>query len=739
MKKKFTISFDELIKNYYGDSGQSCQSNAEKVEELFANYYGKPAVRGGKKKSPPPVLSLSYDDGETLWQYTAGEKYEEYVVQNSVAEEEFEEYVVERSGPSAFSPPNLKAEAMPSGEVSAFQEYQVDVRRPLKETVVQASVAATKASPCGTVAPRSQRGVSPRAAAAAHYLPSVQETAPAKATEDDFIADMQSILTGQKVFDPVTKKTVEKDMLGRSQPPAGQNGGNATPAQEANNSQAIFDRIAQSMQYANAYDLGTLELENRFSDFDRMHDLQQRSVEEKRSKNLHRPAKESSPGAAVDSADFIQDLDTIRKQHFGNAPSGPLASSLSVSQSEKDPYSRPFYDTGEHVLMAGDLYQDQLRVGKPPGVLFSYGQIIAMADLYKSVEQMMGAEVAELQELKSLIKRSTEYYQGNKADKSKDVSNKAWEEATNKRFIKLAEDNYEHFSPNLLFKDAASSKIAFRHGNNRSEWERHHKWAIEEAQKMFIAPENANRSFIPEWPLIINAFGDHYLTDAFAAGHLINKEAMISFFNTNFFSGNSLKPEAKVFFNKLATKAFKGKVKEKFSKLETTDFKFWLHVIPVGHPNITDADRFYEVLIGIAEQAPDQVGNLVVKALHDRLNKSGVEVFNEAGDGEWKLTGDAYLNKENLRIIRKAVQQSVDNIDDPTIYRSNLNFADYFSKVWKYVPQPTEASRKMLERLMSEYTNPESDALVDAAAEIITEQVDLLIERLIDAKGLRPE
>jgi hypothetical protein len=36
---------------------------------------------------------------------------------------------------------------------------------------------------------------------------------------------------------------------------------------------AIFDRIAQSMEYANAFDVGTVELQKRFEDFDRIDDL----------------------------------------------------------------------------------------------------------------------------------------------------------------------------------------------------------------------------------------------------------------------------------------------------------------------------------------------------------------------------------------------------------------------------------------------------------------------------------
>ena len=87
---------------------------------------------------------------------------------------------------------------------------------------------------------------------------------------------MQSIFTGERVYDPVQRKTVRKDAR-KEHPRAraggrhglggtGRDGGREGASGE---SQAIFDRIARSMQYAGAYDLGEVELENRFADFDR--------------------------------------------------------------------------------------------------------------------------------------------------------------------------------------------------------------------------------------------------------------------------------------------------------------------------------------------------------------------------------------------------------------------------------------------------------------------------------------
>jgi hypothetical protein len=344
---------------------------------------------------------------------------------------------------------------------------------------------------------------------------------------------------------------------------------------------------------------------------------------------------------------------------------------------------------------------------------------------------MMGADVSELQELKRLIRQSTNHYTGKGAE---DVKDDAWEQATKFRYLDLAEDNFHHFSPDYLFAGTPWGKAAVWKPNNKTTWEGYHRQAIEEAQKMFLDPANANRSFFPEWPLIINAFGDHFLTDAFASGHLVNKEAVVEYYKYNFNDGNSLKPEAKKFFERVADRAWYGEVKDKFSELETYDGVF----LGIGHPNIDSADRFASVLKGIAEQRPDQIGNLAIKALHDDLNKNGVEVVNDAGDGPWTLYGDGMLNDANLKIIQKAVQQSVDNVNDPGINVSNLNFDTYYYKVWRFVPKMTEASKVRVKQLAKVYTSPDSEQLVQAAADLIYKKVDILIKKLRDAKKLRP-
>jgi hypothetical protein len=738
-RPKFVKTFDELISGYYGRESQRSVT----AEDVIANYYGlSRTIRSADGEAArPAAVTMSRDDGEILDQLRGSSSF---AAPGAVSEAGFEEYVVcigtapvtqpaapppppeppvaqAPQAPALAAPPAPAPAAPPTTDAAVAKEAMLDVRNPLEP--------AASTQPATDVA------------------------------EHELAADMEAILSGAKVYDPASGRTVERDQLGAPKPPASPP---PPPPAEVNSEQAIFDKLRESMTYANAYELGPMELENRFADFDSKADEDQRAAEERR-----QPTPTREADAKVGDADFLKDLDAIHERAEGAADAAArhaaesmpttytssLAtwnddtgrdatcspSALRLALAEPDAaYARPMYDTGEHALAGADLYEGQLVVGQSPGVAFSYGELLGMGDLYESVDQMMNTSAAELTRVKALIDRSTEYYKTNKSTGSLDVTNKEWDDATGGRYLELAEENYEHFSPNMFFNDAIS-KSATHHGNNQSTWEAYHRRAIEEAQKMAIAPENANRSYIPVWPLIINAFGDHFLTDAFASGHLINKELMIEYFRANFLSGGSLNSAGKGFFERVAKAAFVGDVKRKFSVLETADYP----VCAFGwcfkwHPNIDTTSAFTKLLTAAAEEQPEKVANFAVKALHDRLNRNGVEVSNDAGDGTWKLTGDGYLNPKSLQVMQKAVRQSVDNINDPAILASNLDFGPLLDRVWRHVPKPTAAARTALVGLVREYTNPASTVLSNAAAEIIKDQVDALIKVLIKERKLQP-
>jgi hypothetical protein len=328
-------TYDDLIKGYYGgrrhghrrrhrqasDYGKPYRGReADEDEHLLTNYYGHDRHahhhrhHGHVHEKQLFDLASSVDDGETLGQAARPERFEEYVVAASLGNAMFEEYVVDQV-PMAGQASLCATCADPP--VDPQTEYLVDVADPLgrrgdanrfdpePRRTAPAAQEPTGMAPPAPVAPTGA------AAPSSPQPPASPPESGAQSTpEDDFISDMKSILTRQKVYDPLSKKMVDADKLGQATSAEPRQG------QETSGSQAIFDKIAKSMQYANAYDLGTVELENRFADFDRMSDLQQKADSDKRAGRAR--AKQSKDAVAiataVDSQDFIQDLDEMHHQ-----------------------------------------------------------------------------------------------------------------------------------------------------------------------------------------------------------------------------------------------------------------------------------------------------------------------------------------------------------------------------------------------------------------------------------------
>ncbi len=493
------------------------------------------------------------------------------------------------------------------------------------------------------------------------------------------------------------------------------------------NTQEIFDKIRASMAYANSYDLGTRDL-RRFEQFER---------------NAAAAARVPAPPPAPPMTESMSQP-IIAPEVLSGVALVPGCAGAALTMALAPERSVAMYDTGEHVLSAGDLYPDQLTVGSGAGVAFSYGQLVSMGDFYATVDDLKNAAPAELSALKALITRNTAFYRkpvgGRPKDDPDDISHKQWNDATSKRYLKLADDNYAHFSP----PDVLGLTDHITTPTNRSEWEKYHNRAIEEMKALVAAHPNA--SVAPFGPLATNAFGDHFLTDAFASGHLVNKEVVINRFRRGFYKGTStLTSGAEKFLEKLAAAAWAyPTIRETFSPLElpTRDasklFIQW---------NIDTENAFRKLLIQIAEREPTKVQNLVAKTLHDHLNQVGVEVVNDNGDGPWKLKGDYYLGEPTLTIMRKAVQQSVDNILSPEILvseadRGPLSLAHHgaqIAKVWKFVPKPTAAGRAQVLKAIDSFTDLNSPTLLTAAAELLERQRKLIADELIERKFLAHE
>jgi hypothetical protein len=350
------------------------------------------------------------------------------------------------------------------------------------------------------------------------------------------------------------------------------------------------------------------------------------------------------------------------------------------------------------------------------GVDLEYGVGIAMGDLFETPEQMAKASAAELTALAALIKRE---------QSGKPVSTDEWQKATGGRYLELAKKNVTHFAPpdpSLVTPSTAGATSA----NHKTEWEKHHRAALD-----------ASQAGDKDKALMLNAFADHFLTDAFAAGHLINKTDAMEAFKSQLkldAKGEEFTKPSQQFFDDVAKAAFVGSVKTEFSKYETVKTYYGVHA------DIDSDSRFSTLLQEIHKVEPDLLANAVAKGVHDKLNTlpGGLPVENARGDPPWPLSGDGTLNAKTKEVALKAVAQSQLNVLSVHTVPGPLAYADLFKKVWDYTPRPSKgAGMKQVADEVKKGTEINSPDLRQAVVKLITDNYLLIIAELVKRKKLQ--
>lgn len=342
------------------------------------------------------------------------------------------------------------------------------------------------------------------------------------------------------------------------------------------------------------------------------------------------------------------------------------------------------------------------------GVVLDYGVGIAMGDFFESPEQMAKASPKELNELAALIRREQ--------SGGKPVTTEEWQKATGGRYLKLAEKNEAHFAPpsaGRVTPSAAGAKSA----NHQSEWEKHHAAALRISQ-----------AGDKDKALMTNAFADHFLTDAFAAGHLVNKRDVMELFKSQLkldAKGKEFTKSSKVFFDEVAKDAFTGSVRTEFSKYQTVKTYFGFHA------DIDRVSRFSSLLQGVHKKKPDVLANAVAKGLHDNLNLGGLPVENARGDS-WPLSGDKSLNAKTRTIARQAVAQSQLNVILAYNFVGPLNYSDLYKRVWDYTPKPSKPGATLLVDKVQKGTDVKSAGLKAAVVKLINDNYEIMIDVLVN-------
>lgn len=281
--------------------------------EEFISGYGKSVVQIQPSIAKSRIVSRNFNTNEFFVTKRENSNYESSF-SNQPTNNYFNDSYNEHQSFGMQSDGYQMVQPFSDENISVEQEYNFNVINPNENTtfIAEQSLPAAEATPIESVVPiepaqldtSTQEGIRQSA-------PPQQAPLKHSPTDDDITADLEAILKGEKVFDPVTKQTVSKNAA-TPLPTPSPNVNNQPAPLPTTNEHAIFDRIAQSMQYANAYDLGSLDLDKRLSDFDKIEDLDKQLEKNLKDKKSNSESRNEGANFAT-AANFIEDLDEIKR------------------------------------------------------------------------------------------------------------------------------------------------------------------------------------------------------------------------------------------------------------------------------------------------------------------------------------------------------------------------------------------------------------------------------------------
>ena len=292
-------------------------------------------------------------------------------------------------------------------------------------------------------------------------------------------------------------------------------------------------------------------------------------------------------------------------------------------------------------------------------VTLSYGTVNALlGDLYEGWAQLKKAPAPEVERLAALVADE----QAARAKGAPVPAETQWETATAGRrtgavqpggatrtYLELAEDNTAHFTP-----------------ANRERYTAAHKAALAKALEAFALTgrgDAAGAKAAGDEALGMNAEADHFLEDAFAAGHLVNK-SMIRLATLQFWSGGvGTVARANI---QAAARSDQARIWREI-EVNVLPSLSGPQAFALRHVLGREAaiSRVIDQVLDRLQDQPDKLANLGAKLVHDYLNTNGAVVFSEADPSAgWRTFGDNSMAKGgSAGKAVAALKNSVSNIE----------------------------------------------------------------------------
>jgi hypothetical protein len=253
------------------------------------------------------------------------------------------------------------------------------------------------------------------------------------------------------------------------------------------------------------------------------------------------------------------------------------------------------------------------------------GDLNAFGDFYENAQQILTAPPEEVAELLDAIKaeRAGLLGHGEANRRYEDITRKYRKGTGRKTYIELADANGPHFTP-----------------TNREAWLAQHDQALQIARNAAHA-KDASKPALFNRAVLFDSFAAHFLTDAFAAGHLFELKKLVDAPPGQHGANQWLPLEVEIIS--------------------------YLRAHP-ANPDNPELRGYYLLADGLGK-----LDKLVLKNIHDRLNAEGLPARNKQGMA-WRTFGDDHLkgSSESMRIAALAMalsrQQLMTVLHDPTTH-----------------------------------------------------------------------
>ena len=321
------------------------------------------------------------------------------------------------------------------------------------------------------------------------------------------------------------------------------------------------------------------------------------------------------------------------------------------------------------------------------GVAFTTGQIAAMPDFVRSLEAMYALPPLRLLEIRAALEEKM-------ADPDS-FDDARWMELFGDEYAELTFANADHFG-------TMAAMDGDLEGTNVGVWAESHDGALALAAEA----HRTGAAALADRAIATEAFGSHYLQDAFSSGHLFDKAASVER------AGEVGWFDRKALVARAASRVFDA-APDVIARYEVRDIA-WRPFVRGSFVALLEAADVVEA------RAFD---NAPAGAIHDQLSKQGVPVYNDLG--AWTMYGDDHMaaDPNSARYATLASERGMGEVKDAI-----ANGAPSDRDVLGLVPRPTDEGRALVEGTVEHFHTDDDGGLLDGLTQQLTKQVESLLD-----------